>query len=43
MTNEQRDELLISLAKGLNNLQQSFNDFRKEIKEEINSVKRELT
>ena len=28
MTNEQRDELLISIAKGLNNLQCAFNDFR---------------
>ena len=42
MTNAQRDELLISLSKGLNNLQESFNDFRKEIKEEIDSVKSEL-
>ena len=37
MTDEQRDELLISIVKGLNNLQNSFNDFRKEIKEELNT------
>ncbi len=36
MTNEQRDELLISMAKGLNNLQCAFNDFRVEIKAELN-------
>ena len=37
MTDEQRDELLLSLAKGLNNLQCSFNDFRVEIKTELNN------
>ena len=37
MTDEQRDELLLSLAKGLNNLQCSFNDFRVEIKTELNT------
>ena len=37
MTNEQRDELLISIAKGLNNLQGAFNDFRVEIKAELNT------
>ena len=37
MTNEQRDELLISIAKGLNNLQGAFNDFRVEIKTELNT------
>ena len=37
MTNEQRDELLISMAKGLNNLQCAFNDFRVEIRAELNS------
>lgn len=37
MTNEQRDELLISMAKGLNNLQGAFNDFRIEIKAELNT------
>ena len=37
MTNEQRDELLISIVKSLNNLQNSFNDFRKEIKEELDT------
>ena len=35
MTNAQRDELLISMAKGLNNLQESLNDTRKELKAEI--------
>ena len=46
MTDEQRDELLLSLAKGLNNLQCSFNDFRVEIKTELNtkidSVKKKI-
>ena len=37
MTDEQRDELLISIVKCLNNFQNSFNDCRKEIKEELNS------
>ena len=37
MTDEQRDELLLSLAKELNNLQCSFNDFRVEIKTEFNT------
>ena len=37
MTDAQRDELLLSLAKGLNNLQCSFNDFRVEIKTELNT------
>lgn len=37
MTDEQRDELLLSLAKGLNNLQCSFDDFRVEIKTELNT------
>lgn len=37
MTDKQRDELLLSLAKGLNNLQCSFNDFRVEIKTELNT------
>ena len=37
MTDEQRDELLLSLAKGLNNLQCSFHDFRVEIKTELNT------
>ena len=36
MTDAQRDELLLSLAKGLNNLQCSFNEFRVEIKKELN-------
>ncbi len=42
MTNNQRDELLISLSKGLNNLQCNFNDFRTEIKTEINQVETRL-
>ena len=37
MTNDQRDELLITIAKGLNNLQGAFNDFRVEIRAELNS------
>ena len=37
MTNEQRDELLITIAKGLNNLQGAFNDFRVEIRAELNT------
>ena len=31
MNNAQRDDLLLSLAKGLNNLQESLNEFRKEV------------
>ena len=38
MTNNQRDELLISLAKGFNNFQNSFNDFRIEVKAEFNRI-----
>ena len=38
MTNTQRDELLISLAKGFNNFQNSFNDFRIEVKAEFNRI-----
>ena len=38
MTNTQRDELLISLAKGFNNFQISFNDFRTEVKAEFNRI-----
>ena len=42
MTDEQRDELLLSLAKGLNNFQCSFNDFRVEIKTELKEVEQRL-
>ena len=42
MTDAQRDELLLSLAKGLNNLQCSFNDFRVEIKTELKEVEQRL-
>ena len=42
MTETQRDELLLSLAKGLNNLQCSFNDFRVEIKTELKEVEQRL-
>ena len=42
MTNEQRDELLVSLSKGLNNLQGSLNDFRSELKSDINNVNQSL-
>ena len=42
MTNNQRDELLISISKGLNNLQCNFNDFRTEIKTELNQVETRL-
>ena len=38
MTNNQRDELLISLAKGVNNLQSAFNDFRTEVRAEFNRL-----
>ena len=38
MTNTQRDELLISLAKGFYNFQNSFNDFRIEVKAEFNRI-----
>ena len=42
MTNNQRDELLISLSKGLNNLQNSFNDFRIEVKDEFNRLEKNM-
>ena len=42
MTDAQRDELLLSLAKGLNNLQCSFNDIRVEIKTELKEVEQRL-
>ena len=43
MNNAQRDDLLISLAKGLNNMQESLNDFRKEFNVKIDSVDQRLT
>lgn len=43
MTNEQRDELLISLSKGLTNLQGSLNDLRTELTAKIEDVREELT
>ena len=42
MTDAQRDKLLLSLAKGLNNFQCSFNDFRVEIKTELKEVEQRL-
>ena len=35
MTNDQRDELLITVVTGLNNLQNTVNDMRVELKQEI--------
>ena len=43
MTNQQRDDLLINLSKGLNNLQESLNQFRVEHKKDIESVNSKIT
>ena len=35
MTNKERDELLITLAKGITNIQESVNSLRSEFKSEL--------
>ena len=42
MTNEQRDSLLISLVEGLNNVQNTLNDIRTEIRQSEERTKFEL-
>ena len=42
MTNEQRDSLLISLVEGLNNVQNTLNDIRTEIRQSEDRTKSEL-
>lgn len=47
MTNRERDEILISLVKGLNSLQNTVNEMRTEMKnmatkEELNDLKNEI-
>ena len=42
MTNSERDTLLINLATSVNNLQQSFNDFRVENREEHKRIENTL-
>ena len=43
MNNIQRDDLMLSLVKGLNNLQESLNVFRKDVNNKIDSVEQKLT
>ena len=43
MNNVQRDDLMLSLVKGLYNLQESLNDFRKDVNSKIDFVEQKLT
>ena len=42
MTNKERDDLLITLAKGVTNIQTSVNDLRSEMKQSENTLRAEI-